>query len=172
MVKIENSYNPFPMFPSKKVLFEAEKFWSIYDNKNSYIIYDCFNSNDGGFSRVGVFSKEYTEGKIFIKNHNFDKQNSNIKNPLSYPIGPVLMSNLLAGGKGIFLHASGVKTFDDKGYLFCGESESGKSTIAKLWRDNDKITILNDDRIIIREKEEKFYIYGTPWYTESEFISK
>jgi hypothetical protein len=49
------------------------------------------------------------------------------------------------------------------GYLFLGNSGDGKSTTAKLWF-GQGITVLNDDRIIVRQNKGNLWMYGTPWH--------
>lgn len=52
----------------------------------------------------------------------------------------------------------------DKAVLFLGESGTGKSTHTRLWRECiPGAFLLNDDSPIIRIKEGKPYVYGTPW---------
>jgi hypothetical protein len=80
---------------------------------------------------------------------------------LEFPLAEVVLVCLLARGRGLMVHACGV---DDggRGYLFCGHSGHGKSTTARLWR--DQAVILNDDRIVLRERDGRFFIHGTPWH--------
>lgn len=66
--------------------------------------------------------------------------------------------------EGIIFHACG--TVDGrKGYIFPARSGGGKSTIGKLALESKK-TLLNDDRIIIREIDNRVIAYGNPWHGE------
>ena len=79
----------------------------------------------------------------------------------------VLLINYLAlHKKGIFVHSIGVKDLDGKGLLFAGKSGCGKTTTAKLWDKHSRAMVLNDDRIIVRQLNGKFFIYGAPWHGE------
>ena len=79
----------------------------------------------------------------------------------------VLLINYLAlHKKGIFVHSIGVKDLDGKGLLFAGKSGCGKTTTAKLWYKHSRAMILNDDRIIVKKLNGKFFIYGSPWHGE------
>lgn len=64
---------------------------------------------------------------------------------------------------GIALHAS-VVALDGKGYLFMGNSGTGKSTHASLWIGLfPGCELLNDDNPVVRIEEEGVMVYGTPW---------
>ncbi len=79
----------------------------------------------------------------------------------------VLLINYLAlHKKGIFVHSIAVKDLDGKGLLFAGKSGCGKTTTAKLWDKHSRAMVLNDDRIIVRKLNGKFFIYGVPWHGE------
>ncbi len=82
-----------------------------------------------------------------------------------YDFLQVLLINYFAHKKeGIFTHAVGIKDLDGKGLIFLGKSGAGKSTAARLWYKNSKAMVLNDDRIIVRKLNGKFFIYGSPWH--------
>jgi hypothetical protein len=84
-----------------------------------------------------------------------------------YDFLQILLINYFAlHKKGIFVHSVGVKDLDGKGLLFAGKSGCGKTTTAKLWYNNSKAMVLNDDRIIVRNHQGKFFIYGCPWHGE------
>lgn len=63
----------------------------------------------------------------------------------------------------IAIHSSVV--VKDGGAVLClGESGTGKSTHTRLWRENiEGARLLNDDSPIIRVKEGKCIVYGSPW---------
>ncbi len=117
-------------------------------------------------SRTAILQSDFKAGDIHVPaegaGHRFPF-------PLNYPLAEVLMINLLSKGRGAMVHACGI---DDSGggYLFLGNSTHGKSTIAKLWSKN-QATVLNDDRIIVREKDGEFWMYGTPWPGEYKEVS-
>ena len=59
--------------------------------------------------------------------------------------------------------------FEEKGYLFVGHSEAGKSTITKIFGDEAKI--LCDDRNIVRKWPEGFRVHGTWSHGEIPIVS-
>jgi hypothetical protein len=42
--------------------------------------------------------------------------------------------------------------------------------MARLWFE-DHATVLNDDRIIVRERDGEFWMYGTPWHGDFKELS-
>ncbi len=75
-----------------------------------------------------------------------------------------ICKKIVSNYDGFFLHCSCLE-YEDMAYIFTAKSGTGKSTHARLWREvfADKVTMINDDKPIIRLIDNKFYIYGTPW---------
>ena len=65
---------------------------------------------------------------------------------------------------GFFLHCSCLMYKGDA-VIFTAPSGTGKSTHTMLWRKHfgDRVKMINDDKPLVREKDGRFYIYGTPW---------
>ncbi|MBQ8057316.1 MAG: hypothetical protein IJ275_03145 [Ruminococcus sp.] len=65
---------------------------------------------------------------------------------------------------GFFLHCSCLE-YEGKAVIFTAKSGTGKSTHTRLWREilGDKVTMINDDKPIVRYLNREFIIYGTPW---------
>lgn len=65
-----------------------------------------------------------------------------------------------------FMMHGAVIEYEGKGYLFTAKSGTGKTTHIRLWKKlfgDDKVTIVNGDKPIIRFIDGKVYAYGTPW---------
>jgi hypothetical protein len=58
-----------------------------------------------------------------------------------------------------------------QGRLFVGQSGAGKTTIARLLQQKEGITILSDDRIVLRQTGQTLWMYGTPWHGEAKLAS-
>ena len=65
---------------------------------------------------------------------------------------------------GFFLHCSCLR-IDGEAVIFTAPSGTGKSTHAALWREyfGDRVEMINDDKPLVRERDGRFVIYGTPW---------
>lgn len=90
--------------------------------------------------------------------------------PLRKPLGEVLMLHLLSRDGGVLCHASGVM-MDGNVLLFMGNSGAGKTTLSRLWLQMQNVTLLNDDRIVVREKHGQLWAYGTPWHGDEGTVS-
>lgn len=79
-----------------------------------------------------------------------------------------ICNKVLESYDGFFFHCSCLE-MDGKAYIFTAPSGTGKSTHARLWREyfGEKVTMINDDKPIVRRENGKFYIYGTPWQGKS-----
>ena len=66
---------------------------------------------------------------------------------------------------GMMLHSSAV-VMDGYAYLFSAPCGTGKSTHTSLWRKTfgeDRVLMLNDDKLALRLEDGRWYAYGTPW---------
>jgi len=142
--------------------------WVIYKTPSRYIYRMCVDGNNES-PLVAIFNKDHTEGHIYKEKdyiNIFEK--GNLTSLLCFPTDQILFAWLLADRGGIILHGSGL-ILKGKGYLFVGHSEAGKSTIVKMLHHYARI--LNDDRIIVRKKDGRFYLYGTPWHGELSLVA-
>jgi len=65
-----------------------------------------------------------------------------------------------------FLMHGAVIEYEGKGYIFTAQSGTGKTTHIRLWKErfgDDKVTVINGDKPILRFQDGKVYAYGTPW---------
>ena len=69
-----------------------------------------------------------------------------------------------------FFHCSAI-CVDNKAIMFTAKSGTGKSTHRSLWMKNfgDIVTVINDDKPLIRKIDGVFYVYGTPWKGKEGF---
>ena len=150
-------------------VFDSGALWRLYADNGSYIFQ--FNSPSLGALpyKVASFNRDFTKGEVSINRSYFDLDQYIY--PLEYPLDELLLVNYLTQGKGVEIHACGVVDSPGRGYLFVGQSGAGKSTMAKMWEKEPGITILSDDRIILRKFENKIWMYGTPWHGEAMLAS-
>jgi len=119
--------------------------------------------------RIAVFDDDLRQGEVYSRVPDPEQSPDGLlPNPLEFPLSEVLMVCLLAQGRGLMVHACGI---DDggRGYLFAGNSTHGKTTMARLWK--ERAVVLNDDRIVLRRREGRFWMYGTPWHGDYSGVS-
>ncbi|MEN6325884.1 MAG: hypothetical protein ABFD18_06725 [Syntrophomonas sp.] len=76
----------------------------------------------------------------------------------------VAFRNFLLHHQGIVIHASTI-AWKGKGIVFSAPSGMGKSTHVRLWQEyfGNEIKVLNDDTPAVRFRNNKPYVFGTPW---------
>jgi hypothetical protein len=149
--------HPPPPFPQKEMTFDSGQTWALFKCAGKYILRNTSLHSEISPSRFLFLDADLKSGDLYVTG-----DTPQDVDPLGYPLNQVLWILLLSQGRGLLFHACGIDD-DGKGYLFLGNSGDGKSTTAKLWFDQG-ITVLNDDRIIVREKDGEFWMYGTPWH--------
>lgn len=79
-----------------------------------------------------------------------------------------LSNKVLEEYDGFFFHSSSLM-LEGKGYVFTALSGTGKSTHTALWRKlfGNRVTMINDDKPIIRRQNGEFFVSGTPWMGKS-----
>ena len=82
--------------------------------------------------------------------------------PVGYPVEQLLFVGLLAHAAGAVVHATGI-IHGGRGWVFAGPHGAGKSTLAALFRRRRDMTLLNDDRVILRSLHGQWRLFGTPW---------
>ena len=88
---------------------------------------------------------------------------------LNYPLDQVIFINRLPRCGAVLLHASGI-LHNEKVYLFCGRSDIGKTTMARIWRDAGA-TLLNDDRMLVWVENGTIMASPSPWHGEDPEIN-
>jgi hypothetical protein len=149
-----------PEIRNKSKVFDSRSAWSLFTSGDRYFLQDDNLSSHLQPETLIRFARNFEGGDIYLRNSVSDK--SIYADLFGHPLNQILLILLLSSRGGILVHACGI---DDsgRGYLFLGNSSHGKSTLAKLWHANGA-TVLNDDRIIVREREGAFWMYGTPWH--------
>lgn len=109
-------------------------------------IIPCIGKFNKDMRRVDFYTSD-TQGQLFL-----------------YLIPEILLSLLLPRKNALMFHACGVID-RERGYLFVASSGGGKSTLAKMAL-KGKLTVLNDDRVIVRKEGKIFKMFGTPWHGE------
>jgi len=166
-IELRVYYDGFPEISKGEIIFDSDSTWSLCRSQGRYFLKDCSIESSSFLEKLVILESDFESGEIHIKNNESSK--NLLPDPLGYPLNQVLMIILLSRSKGVMFHGCGVDD-NGSGYLFLGNSTHGKSTIARLWSEN-QATVLNDDRIIVREKDGELWMYGTPWHGDFKEVS-
>jgi hypothetical protein len=115
---------------------------------------------------MAIFNKDYSQGDFYHKI--IDTFSYNWHSLTFFPTDQVYIAQLLANRKGLYLH-SGAVILEGAGLMFIGHSGAGKSTTINMLK--DKAEVLCDDRNIVRQQHDGFYVYGTWSHGEIPLIS-
>ena len=150
---------PHRVPPNWRLYRDGRGLWNLQVNTSAYQVFR---------QRVAVLAPDFRTGDLYV-----DLAHRSLAvypYPLSSPLDRVLFVNLISHGVGVMLHACGI-VMGGKGYIFTGPSEAGKTTLARLWAEFSDATVLGDECLILRRKEDRFWMYGTPWVGEAGLCS-
>jgi hypothetical protein len=153
--------SPEPTMGEK--IFDSPPIWSLY-RRNGSAVLRIFEKMPG-YRRTLVIPQTIENADLY-----FDAPGDHFSTPFYGPTMELLMMNYLAQGRGVIIHGCGIRQ-KDRGLLFVGESGAGKTTMARIWSRETDVEVLSDDRTIVRQKDDHFRIYGTPWHGEGKFGS-
>ncbi|ETW98271.1 MAG: hypothetical protein ETSY1_19440 [Candidatus Entotheonella factor] len=166
-IAIQASYRMLSENPADKPVFESGGLWRLSTRHGR----PCFRFVSPYFGTIpykeACFTADFSRGEVHLHKPYFSA--SQRLYPLEYPLDELLILYLLSQRRGVEVHACGIIDADGRGHVFMGHSGAGKTTLAKLWATHPDITILSDDRIILRHTSDGYCIYGTPWHGEAHF---
>jgi hypothetical protein len=137
-----------------------DDFWSVYKYNDELFIKIIFPGSAEGKEAILQYS---LTGKVW--DLWFDSENKE-SDPMEYPLDGLILYYLTVIHGDIIIHSSGAY-HNGHGYLFCGISGKGKTTMAKLW-DIEGARIIHDDRLILRKEGKGYFMYNTPVYNNDE----
>ncbi len=168
-IQIQVEWTDALEIPSGEPLFNSGGLWRLFEESGGYRFY--FSTPYLGASpyKAAWFDPEFKRGHLVLFRPYFDE--SKPIYPLEYPLDELLMIHRLACGEGVETHAVGIVDEAGQGHLFLGHSGAGKSTTARLWQSESNAQVLSDDRIILRVRDGRIWMYGTPWHGDAGIAS-
>src|SRR5437588_3052745 len=153
--------------PPGRLLFESGAVWRAYDDRDGVRI-DCWSEIFGEAPyKSAFFDSELREGRVLVRPDAY----LDTMHALDYPLDEVVVAHLLGRGRGVELHGCGIIDRDGRGQLFVGQSGAGKTTTARVWLADGHYDIVSDDRVIVRNVDGEWRMFGTPWHGEAELSS-
>lgn len=142
-----------------------------YPASDFYIDPLCFHKSS---DILTYFTPDFGDAKVSA-NASMNWDDIEIVSNTNFPITDTvsLMTDIafrtkLPSFSGFSLHSSIVE-INGSSILFVGPSGIGKSTQAELWREHLGASIINGDYGIIRQTENGFHVYGSPWSGTSPY---
>jgi hypothetical protein len=150
-----------------KKYFDSGGLWAVHEDGDGFA-FDVTTPVFGAdpYKRLCV-DRQFRRASILVSRQCFP--DNSCLYPLEYPLDELLIMHRLACEKGIEFHACGLVDAERGGFLFLGHSTAGKSTTTRLWKSLRDVTVLSDDRIIVRRNDSQTWMYGTPWHGEAAF---
>jgi hypothetical protein len=170
-VDIVARWGDIPFEPASRVLFDSGGAWQLLQADEEFLF--TFHSSIGGPHpyKVARFNRGFTAGEVELYRPHFDEQPNAVAHPLQYPLDELVMIHVLSQGKGVEVHGCGLRDAAGRAYLFVGQSGAGKSTMARLWTSRPGVTLLSDERVVLRTDRERIAVYGTPWHGDAQLAS-
>jgi hypothetical protein len=167
-IRLRVRRGPPPERGETEKVFDSGRTWAICKSDGRYVLQDDTLGRPSAPETFLFLDPNLASGEVYLTRD--DSRLNPLHDPLGYPLNQILMILLLSKGEGLLVHACGI---EDRGvgYLFLGNSTHGKSTMASLWSRN-QATVLNDDRVIVREQADSFWMYGTPWHGDFRPFSR
>jgi len=162
-VNLRIELDDMPSVSGFQELFDTGEAWSIFScgGKRKIVHRNRLSSEIYWLADLSLESADVCVhcGKSLVRRNS---GTISVRNPVSYPLDFVLIMYLLSVSRGITVHCAGARV-GDAGLIFSGKSGSGKSTIAACLAASKDVEVFSDDRIIIREVEGCYQMFGTPW---------
>jgi hypothetical protein len=121
--------------------------------------------------KTARFNPSFTIGDVQLYRPHFDHHLSGAVDPLQYPLDELAMIHQLSQGKGVEIHGCGLLDRAGRGYVLAGQSGAGKSTLARLLVNQAGVTLLSDERVVLRTDRDRIAVYGTPWHGDALLAS-
>jgi len=170
-VEIRARWTDTPPECEGTLLFDSGGAWQLRRSDSEFLF--TFRSSIGGPEpyKAARFNQTFTAGEVTLYRPHFEQDPSTTPYPLQYPLDEVLMVHALAQGKGVEIHGCGLLDSSGRAYVFAGQSGAGKSTLARLLVDQPGITLLSDERVVLRTDRDRITVFGTPWQGDAHFAS-
>ena len=166
-VEVRARWTDTPAECSGRLLFDSGGSWQLLRSDGQFLF--TFRSSVGGSIpyKTARFNPGFTVGDVQLHRRHFEHVLSDAVYALQYPLDELLMIHLLSQGKGVEIHGCALLDRGGRAYVFAGQSGAGMSTLARLWVDDDGITLLSDERMVLRTDRDRITVYGTPWHGDA-----
>ncbi len=139
-----------------QLLFDGQTHWQLYRENTGYLM-KLYDPQDQTHNKSVLLSEDFKKAEIYLNGSSW------YVNDILRPLAEILTMHYLASRQGLLVHGAAIRDHD-RAYLFIGYSGAGKTTMSQLWGSLEgDLSVLGDERIIIRCDEDGWHAYGTPW---------
>ena len=170
-VELRARWTDAPIAPTGEPLFDCGHAWQLRRAAGEFHFSFRSSSGDPLPYKMARFNSGFTAGDIEVYRPRFAERPTEPVDPLEYPLDELLTIHLLSQGKGVEIHACALLDAAGRAYVFAGQSGAGKSTLARLWAGVPGITMLSDERVVLRTDRHAVTVYGTPWHGDAMLVS-
>ena len=170
-VEIQARWTDSPAESAGRMLFDSGGAWQLRESDGDFLF--TFRSSIGGAEpyKIARFNPRFTVGDVQLYRPHFIQFPDADAHPLQYPLDELVMIHVLSQGKGVEIHGCGLLDAAGRAYVFVGQSGAGKSTFARLWVDRPDVTLLSDERVVLRTDRGRITAHGTPWHGDAQLSS-
>lgn len=168
-IRLTLSPEPVPDPGRSPLLFESGGLWQVFGSGAGLLYRFRSPLGDGPPPARGLhIDATWSRGTLYLPPSAYSRRPGFA---LSYPLDELLFAHHFAHRGAMVVHGCGLVA-KGRGLLFCGHSGAGKTTTAGLWRRHCRGThVLSDDRIVLRLRGGRPWMYGTPWHGSGRFAS-
>ena len=134
--------------------------FTFYEPNVRTEFYDLYYM-DGKKIQIQKVENEITGAIVYDKNTIYIYPRC-ITFELEYLLSQYAFLYILSLNDALILHGSSF-IYNNKGIILSAKSGTGKSTHSRLWQKYENVSVINDDKNILRIENDKLYMYGSPW---------
>src|SRR5262245_32672846 len=153
-------------------MFDSGGAWRLVQASDGALVIVCRSSLGPDEPYLEArFDPAFSTGVVRMNTKHYADGNGRSTFPLNYPLDEVAMIHLLSRGRGVEIHGCGVRDEAGRAYVFAGQSGAGKSTIGRLWAERHDVTVLSDERVVLRTDGDGVRVWGTPFHGDAILAS-
>jgi hypothetical protein len=170
-VDIRAGWTDTPAACRGEVLFDSGGTWQLLQADREFVFTFRSSVDRSVPYKIARFNPTFTAGDVQLSRRHFDQFSSDAVYALQYPLDELVMIHLLSQGRGVEIHGCALLDCAGRAYVFAGQSGAGKSTMGRLWADQPAVTLLSDERVVLRTDGDRIAVYGTPWHGDAMLAS-
>lgn len=143
-------------------LITRTKIWELWERNDQELVF--FNPVQPVLRQV-IVQKDFSRGQLL---GDFDAEPEALLLPKELEI--VFYVNWLGLYGDLLLHAAAI-SIGEEGYAFIGHSHAGKSTLARIISEDEKVKVIGEDQVVLRFIDGEFWLFGSPWHFYSRLFA-